>query len=427
MKKLFLILLLIIPTFTYAATCDSNILAAVTDSREITCDESKRTVTTFKTTSDVEVLKNDVCTIKCSEEILFSVDPIKHVLAGTGFNYPLYASGKRTCTAEYNYTAYETKMRKLVGEYESLTGSAKESKRREIVNYYEHKKECDNFTSTEESNTHRYSFNGDVQLKLSTSEKVETITYKFVQSDEYSNRVEKDEINVTPKACNYDETTTTCKLSDTTLKSWVEEAHLNGKYTMSDTYLEMYTGKVETTNKYDRCNAGDRYFTSFNEYTKPVAADPTDRGYNLELIAKKLGSNLKTTGNWNLNVNCSYKVKNLSFPQSKVGGQTDENYNKFGGTAFQYRIIDLNNPFPNRLPNANWDGVLSNGKTIVENVITSTKNNLSTMQKFIITLDKSKIGRIREYNKVNQYDTFNFKEMERSTFIIQNPDIVNRK
>ena len=426
MKKVILILLMILPVFTFAATCNPVVSTIQTNDRDITCDASKSTVTTFKTTSDTEVMKNDVCTITCSEEILFSVDPIKNVLAGTGFNYPLYASGKRKCTASYKYTEYETNMRKLVDEYESLTGHEKDTKKNEIVNYYAQRKECDNFTSADESNTHRYKFDGNVELKLSTSEKVETIPYHFVQMDEYSSIVDTDEININPKACNYDETSIKCRLSDTSIKGWTETVNINGKYTMNDTYLKLYTGEVIPTYRYDSCNAGDKYFTSFNEYTKPVPGDTTDRGYALVLTANNLG-NLRSSNNWNLNVNCSYKVKNLSFPITTPGGQTDVSYSQYGGIAFQYRIIDLNNPFPNRTPSANWDGVASNGKTIVENVITSTKNNLSTLQRFVITLDRSKIGRVRSYNKDHSYDTFNFKEMERSNFIIANPDIIDRK
>ena len=428
MKKIVLIALMVFPLITYAATCEPIVSTLNTNSRDITCDDSKSTVTSFKTTSSVEVLKNDICTITCDEEIVFSVDPVKRVLAGTGFNYPLYASGKRTCTAEYKYTEYETKMRRLVSEYESLTGTAKETKRREIVNYYELRKECDNFTSTDDSNTHKYKFTGNVQLSLSTSEKTEIIPYKFVELDYYSNVVENDEINVTPKACDYDEVTRKCRLSDTTVKSWVETANLNGKYTMNDTYLKLYTGEIVPRYNVDTCNAGDKYFTSFNEFTKPVSTDDTDKGYALVLTATNLGNNLKNTGKtWALNVTCSYKVKNLSFPTSIPGGQTDENYPKYGGTAFQYRIIDLDNPFPNRLPSANWDGINSAGKTFVDAYITSTKNNLTTMQRFVISLDASKINRIRSYNKEHSYDTFNLEQMEKSTFIIQNEDIIDRK
>lgn len=428
MKKLGLILLLVFPTLVFAADACSPIVSTITtDSRNITCDASKRTATTFKTTSEIEVLKNDVCTVKCTEEILFSVDPIKNVLAGTGFNYPLYASGKRVCKAVYKYSDYETKIKKLVDEYSKLspTSTAGKTKKNEITNYYELKKECDKFPTNS-----KYSFNGDIKLKLTTSEKVENIKYKFVQSDEYTNTVEKEEVFVANKACDYNETSVKCNLSDTTLESWTDIAYLNGKYTMSDAYLEQYTGKVYTTNKYDRCNAGDKYFTSMQEYTKPKASDKKDNGYSLELIANELGSNLSSSGKkWSLDVKCSYRIKNLIYPVRKPGtGGTDEDYELCGGnTCYQYRMVDLNEPFPNRVPAANWDGLGTNGKSIVYNVITSTKDSLSTMEKFRITLDRSKIRRVREYNKVNKYDTFNLPEMERSIFIIQNPDIVDRK
>ena len=210
-----------------------------------------------------------------------------------------------------------------------------------------------------------------------------------------------------------------------TINEWTETARIFGKYTMKDTYIEKYTGEIKTVYSNNTCNAGDRYFVSMNELTRPVKNDTTDKGYKLTLIAQNIGQNEKDIKNknnnftWNLNVDCWYQVKNLAFPQGGSGTNTDDNYSKYGGTAFEYRLIDLENPFPGREPGANWKGH--------ESIITSTNDNLSSLERFVITLDRSRINRVREYNDVHSYDTFNLSEMEKSLFIINNPTIVKRK
>ena len=74
---------------------------------------------------------------------------------------------------------------------------------------------------------------------------------------------------------------------------------------------------------------------------------------------------------------------------------------------------------PGREAGANWKGH--------ESIITSTKDNLSSLERFVITLDRSRINRVREYNDVHSYDTFNLSEMEKSPFIEANPNIIDRK
>ena len=41
------------------------------------------------------------------------------------------------------------------------------------------------------------------------------------------------------------------------------------------------------------------------------------------------------------------------------GENTDDNYSKYGGTALEYRLIDLENPFPGREAGANWKAASS--------------------------------------------------------------------
>ena len=417
MKKI-LILILLMPIMVIGMTCDIIEDTQTTEERDLTCDSEKSIMTKYETKKEVELLKNDVCTIKCTEEIVFSIDPIKKALAGTGFNYPLYASGVRTCYATYDINAYETKIRNLVNEYQNLRGVQKQNKKNEITNFYENKKKCDEFTKEGSTYQKKYSYNGDVKLELQTSEKTETIPYRFKEISDYISQVTYDE--VTYSACDYDEVNIKCKESDKAINGWSEVAMIYGKYTMGDVYLEKYTGEVKELYNEATCNAGDKYFTSLTELTRPVEGDNTDKGYSLILTATKLGDNLGGVGNdWSINAKCWYQVKNLIFPQKNTGGSEDDNYDEYGNTAFQYRIIDLNNPFPGREPGANWKGH--------ENIIYSTKNDLSTLQRFVIALDRSSIIKIREYNKLYKYDTFNLNEMEKSHFIEENIDIIDRK
>ena len=419
MKK-FLFILMLMPVVVFGSTCTVNKDTQTGNDRNLVCDAVNRTTTTFRTTDEKTVLSNSVCTIKCTEDIVLSIEPIKKVLAGTSFNYPLYASGERKCKAVYHYDTYEAKIRKLVDEYATLTGDAKATKGNEITNYYAEKKACDEFTKEGSELQHKYSYDEyDVSLKVETSINEVTIPYVFVETEEYDSKVIMDEINYRG-SCEFNEVGKTCSNGIKTINGWTETVRIFGKYTMKDTYIEKYTGEIKAVYSNNTCNAGDRYFVSMNELTRPVKNDTTDKGYKLTLTAKKLGNNLVSTAPiWNLNVDCWYQVKNLAFPQGGSGENTDDNYSKYGGTAFEYRLIDLENPFPGREAGANWKGH--------ESIITSTKDNLSSLERFVITLDRSRINRVREYNDVHSYDTFNLSEMEKSPFIEANPNIIDRK
>lgn len=419
MKKIILTILLLIPVLANAETCEIVKDNQTNNDRNLVCDLNNRTTTKFETTNPIKVLENSVCTVTCTENIVLSIDPVKKVLAGMSFNYPLYISGERKCKAVYNYNEYETKIKRLVNEYASLTGTAKQTKANEITNYYAEKKSCDEFSKEGSTFNNKYEYNGDVLLKVETSTKVVDVPYVYKEISDYDSISILDEVNYY-NACKYNETSKTCAGSNKTIAGWTETVRTYGKYTMKDVYLEDYTGEIKDVSDDKTCNAGDRFFVDLNELTRPVKNDTTDKGYSLTLIAKNLGNNLSLSGNkWNLNVDCWYQVKNLMFPQNNIGGNTDENYEEYGGSAFEYRIIDLNNPFPGRNPGANWVGK--------QNIIDFTKDRLSTLQRFIINLNRSSINRVREYNDVHSYDTFNLDEMEKSPFIEANKNIVDRK
>lgn len=412
MKKIIFLLMILIPTVTFAGTCETINDTSNTDTRNLTCDKELLTVTKYKTNKDVKVLDNEVCTITCSEEVLFSFEPIKKVLAGMGFSYPLLVSGERKCNAVYKYVAYETKVRTLVDKYAASTGDAKITAKNELINYYAQKQTCDEFNKEDSEFKNKYEYNADVKIKIETSSKVDEIKYNYLKMTDDSLTENID--NIFYDSCDLNTANYTCNESAKTIGSWTSTTRTFGKYTMPYSYVEKYTGEVKSAETSTTCNAKDKYFTSTKEFTKPLSNVTTDNGYKLTLIATNLGNNLEKTKTWNLNVNCWYQVKNLSFPQEE-----DEEFEELGSTGFMYRIIDLNNPFPDREPNANWKGK--------ENIIISNKDNLSSLQKFIITLDRSNIRKVKNYNNSNSYDTFNLNEMEKSKFILNNNGIVDRK
>ena len=412
------LVILMLPVLVFANTCESVKDNSTGNTRVLTCDKEKRTTTTFKTTNDVEVLKNSVCTIKCSEELAISVDPVVKVLAGMGFNYPLYVSGERKCTAKYNYDSYETKIKKLVEEYAKLTGTEKTTKGNEITNYNEEKKACDNFKDKEAKEYNKYELNSNVSIKIHTDKetKEEVYVYKNLQEETYEQEAIIDDLEY--DACGFLESSKTCRKDERTLVGWTKTERVYGKYTFKDVYLEKYTGEVKTLPISGRtCDAKDMYFTDFNTITKPVSGVPGDKGYELTLTATNLGSLLKS----NLTVNCNYEVKNLMYPQrDNTGKCIDENCDKYGSTGYQYRIIDLSDPFPNRKAGANWIGK--------ENLITSTKDNINSMTKFEINLGRSSILKLREYNETHKYDKFDLDEKTNElNFIEQHSNIVKRK
>lgn len=423
MKKIVLLMLLLLPFFVYADDCPIEKDESTALDRTLYCDEKNMITTTYKT-EDVEVLKNDVCTITCNETVIFSIDPAKKVLAGMSFNYPLYVSGERKCSANYNYKAYETGIKQLVNDYSSLTGTAKATKGNELTNYYEQKKNCDEFTKID--GTNKYKLHANVKLSIETSNSVDNMDYVYKDISEYNSVVNREEISYS--ACDYNETTRKCTNGEKTIEKWNETARIFGKYTMKDTYIESYTGETLTAatlagKKY--CNAEDRYFTSFNELTRPKEGDLRDTGYRLTLVANNIGNNLIAAGDkWNLTANCSYKVNNLFTPQGGTLGEEDDNYDDYGNQAFLYRIIDLENPFPNdRTRGANWSGIN------ISKIIKDSKTT-SSLERFIINLSGSNIKRIRDYNLYNGYNSFSFdyddSGIEKSYFI-ENFNFIDRK
>ena len=363
--------------------CDVASDNQTSNNRTLTCSPTQISTTKFKSTKEKEVLKNDVCTITCTEDIAFSIKPTQKVLAGMSFSYPLYSSGVRKCTAKYNYKNYEDRMQKLVDEYKALTNTtAKNNKVKELDALYEQKARCDGYAEAGNEYESKYSFNGEANLKVETSTNVENVTYEYKDIDEYYTNVVKDNINY--YSCGYNSSTKNCDGAQKTINGWTSTSRVYGKYTMKEVFIEKYTGEIKTTKGDNTCEGMDRFFVDLNEYTRPVSNDKDDNGYSLTLTATNLNTKTINDTDWNLTVNCYYQVNNLMFPQGGTNVKADENYSKYGNTAFQYRIVALEEPFPDREAGANWKGnesIITSSKSIVF----STNN---TLERFIINLSK---------------------------------------
>ena len=215
-KKLLLFALLLMPLMVNALdVCDVASDNQTSNNRTLTCSPTQISTTKFKSTKEKEVLKNDVCTITCTEDIAFSIKPTQKVLAGMSFSYPLYSSGVRKCTAKYNYKNYEDKMQKLVDEYKNLTDTtAKNNKAKELDALYEQKARCDGYAEAGNEYESKYSFNGEANLKVETSTNVENVTYEYKDIDEYYTNVVKDNINY--YSCGYNSSTKNCNRAQRT-------------------------------------------------------------------------------------------------------------------------------------------------------------------------------------------------------------------
>ena len=422
-KKLLLFVLLLMPLMVNALdVCDVASDNQTSNNRTLTCSPTQISTTKFKSTKEKEVLKNDVCTITCTEDIAFSIKPTQKVLAGMSFSYPLYSSGVRKCTAKYNYKNYEDRMQKLVDEYKALTDTtAKNNKVKELDALYEQKARCDGYAEAGNEYESKYSFNGEANLKVETSTNVENVTYEYKDIDEYYTNVVRDNINY--YSCGYNSSTKNCDGAQRTTNGWASTSRVYGKYTMKEVFIEKYTGEIKTTKGDNTCEGMDRFFVKLNEYTRPVSNDKDDNGYSLTLTATNLNTKTINDTDWNLTVNCYYQVNNLMFPQGGTNVKADENYSKYGNTAFQYRIVALEEPFPDREAGANWKGnesIITSSKSIVF----STNN---TLERFIINLDRAGIRKVREYNELYKYDTFNLDSKEQSIFINNMGKMFDRK
>ena len=105
-----------------ADDCDPIQSNVSSDSRTLTCDNSKPTVTSYEypkgTGNWVKTFNNEYCTVVCKEFISLSFEGIKKVYAGQGFSYPLFVSANRNCKSTYsNVETFDKLYRKMVDAY----------------------------------------------------------------------------------------------------------------------------------------------------------------------------------------------------------------------------------------------------------------------------------------------------------------------
>lgn len=468
-----------------ADDCDPIQSNVSSDSRTLTCDNSKPTVTSYEypkgTGNWVKTFNNEYCTVVCKEFISLSFEGIKKVYAGQGFSYPLFVSANRNCKSTYsNVETFDKLYRKMVDAYMVLA-DPKEVKadvnndglmdskdietvnswvntlltldgrkilafpdkaaalRGEIMEMKKMKTECNEWGNT----TNRYSLDSTVNLSITTSKGKEQKKYSFVETTPYANVKTEDE-STSYYSCRLESPNANELLcvDEPTITGWTEIATINGAYTMPTVNLELYTGKVIANEKGEikdgQCIAGPVYFTDFEEVTRPALNDKNDKGYPLVLTALRIGNNIdkKVPKRFNLTVNCFYQVKNVSSPTESDTVYTyhsDVITKREGFLLHEYRIIDLNNPFPGRNPLANWDGIVKvmiNGKIqeiplkeyyITEKGTSIRKNNLYT-----IKLNNSSVRAISRYNKSNAYGVFNLDKKENSIFVRKHNDIIKK-
>lgn len=384
---------------------------AVTINETMTCDAEDQTVDRFSY-PETKVFENSLCTIKCSEELIYAVDPIKRVLAGMGFSYPLYVSGEKKCTATYDYNSFYTNLQNLVNSRDDTSDpSLKQNYINQITNKLSEKQECDDYYKKD--NDGEYIIDADVTLTVETSGAADIVDYEYFEIGEYE-IVETIE-EVPYSACELDNGTDSCTYSTKTVSKWESIDRNDGVYTIGEMYIEAYTGNIiNTSTNPNDCKTCNTYFVSFYEKTRPEASIVGDKGYTLTLKADKLGNNVIATGDvWNLNVNCWYEVENLMFPQS-----TDVNYVEYGETGFMYRLIELETPFPKREPGHNWFGNTS----LID---TKVKDNVM----YEINLTRSAISLIRQDNLLNPnaYSIFDYDINGVNSFIEKYIGIITRK
>ena len=378
--------------------------------RTLTCDATNQTFDKFNTKNQ-KAFENSVCTITCSEELFYGYDPIKNVLAGRGFSYPLYLSGQKQCNAKYNYVSYYTRIQNLVNLRDGSSGSQKQDYINQINNLLLEKQDCDDYYK--EGNDGEYKIDASVKLEVQNSSKIDIVDYKYYEIDKFETVYE--ESNATYKGCELQNGSSSCVYKTKVVSEWDAIDRNDGVYTIGERYIEAYTGNIKTTSSDSKdCKICNAYVVSFYEKTKPESGAIGDKGYTLKIVANNLGGNISTKDDtWNLNINCWYTVENIIFPQSE-----DENFIKYGETGFMYRLIDLKDPFPKREAGDNWYG-----KTGLINL------NVKSNTMYEINLTRGAIKLIREDNELNPnaYSIFDYDVNGRNSFIEKYIGIITRK
>lgn len=494
---LFLGLFFIGIMITYGAEdCEPTKNNANSDDRVLTCDETKATVTNYEYPKGVGnwaiSLDNPYCRIECKEYISLSFEGIQRTYAGMGFSYPLNVSATRSCKSTYkNVENFDKLYRQMVDAYMVLHGNQVNGKPREDVNEDGYMNAGDVTTVNGWANTllsldgkrvlaignpvdtlrseimymkglkttcnewgvtkDKYELNPTVGLNIATTKGNVTKNYKFVETSPYVNTKSEDESTLL--SCSLSEALRdgarelNCR-DEKTIIGWTDTSIVQGRYSMPVVNLELYSGKVIENEKGEiktgQCIAGEKYFTDFEEATRPALNDKNDKGYPLVLKVTGIGNNIDKTvaKGLNLTVNCSYQVLNVSSPQKITTPGTPDSvywqYKEFitgtqGLNLHEYRVIDVKEPFPGREPLTNWNGlvkVMINGKVreipLKEYYITEKGTSIRSNTLYTIKLNSSSIKRISNYNNDNPYGIFNLDKNESSVFLKNNISIIEK-
>ncbi|NLV90188.1 MAG: hypothetical protein GX032_01800 [Tenericutes bacterium] len=472
------------------------------DNRVLTCDMDKDTSTSFQYPKGVGVqvtsFENPYCVVTCKENIAFSFDNAKVLSAGMGFTYPLYLSAQRQCMSEYkNVEDYDELLRKLIDAYMVLVGqkyfggsradynydgfsnrndylSVNDDKnilkdiegnlvfnpaldisndvnigrlKNTINNMSSFKEECNSWPLETNVGT-EYSLNPDVSLNVTTSKGNVTEVYNYINNSSTRTHTYN---NTGYNLCKLNETIESgislydCK-PDTSYDGWSETSNIRGRFTIPPKKMELYTGKIEVLKDSDSdfvnwCKAGEKFFVSPTEITRPAESNKADKGYPLVLSVRNIGNNIEPLSpkNMTLTVNCYYQVINtLSLSETDpwfIENNSDWGINGRTSTinAIIYRPIDLNDPFPNRDPRINWDGTITekiNGsevvRTLEEKFITSTADTIRNRTMYTIDLNASSIKNVKSYNREHPYIDWRLTPSEKSLFINNNTRIIKR-
>lgn len=391
---------------TITTSCGDYVLAAPINNSKIFCDAKMKTEMIYYT-EPVKVVDNQVCEITCGENYIFSIDPEVKVLAGTGFRYPIYVSASRTCKATFKMTS-DNSTTYLEATGKSLANSSSKA----LSNLIQDRNTC--MTYAEDN---KYILKGTINMKagssaeLEANEKFGNVEYVYEDISEPTTVV--DEVTMyTPNACNINDKGV-CSGDNDIVSEWISDTRLFGKFTKSHTYLKRYTGEVVNTEEVNTCDGTDKFYVSFNEKT-------SSEGYSLSIENANIKSNVVDKSNsegWskgiNLNIECDYVVNNL-YAISK----DDANYAKYGSTGFLYRTIDVNDPFPNRSPYANWINIAVNvGKKWSLPGELHPDDKASSKSRWEISLTRSGINTVKSENEGIYYSTFDMDENGHSNFV----------
>jgi hypothetical protein len=180
-------------------------------------------------------------------------------------------------------------------------------------------------------------------------------------------------------------------------EEWVRLSTRDTVYEFSNYYyVHKYTGDVSLVRDYYHA------YVPHGRYAYTGFFDKSDV-HPFELRLTGIGPNITTNKTWAISpLNCRYEVINWIFPPAD-----DYQREAYGSVTFRFRQISLEEPFPNRIPGANWQGHIDK--------IYAPKSVIP----YQVVLTPATRQDIRQFNLDNRYDyaSYNRENPEISTFI----------